>query len=147
MLDGVPAVPVMELANGVRNIIPMLHLTRTWNSVMAAATMRRGMALARDYAQRRKAFGALLSRQPLHIDTLARLQAETEAAFHLSFFLVELIGRDEAGDITPTEADLLRLLTSNRSVGSCEAPNSSATRPAVTCRRKSISQKRSWACT
>src|SRR5690606_10490992 len=112
MLEGTPAVPVMELANGVRNIIPMLHLTRTWNSVMAAATMRRGMALARDYARRREAFGAPLARQPLHVDTLAQLQAETEAAFHLSFYLVELIGRDEADDITPQDADLLRLLTS-----------------------------------
>jgi len=112
MLDGTPAVPVMELANGVRNIIPMLHLTRTWNSVMAAATMRRGMALARDYARRRVAFGAPLSRQPLHVDTLAGLQAETEAAFHLSFYLVELIGRDEAGDISGEDGDLLRLLTS-----------------------------------
>ncbi len=111
-LDGAPAVPVMELANGVRHIIPMLHLTRTWNSVMAAATMRRGMALAKDYAQRRVAFGAPLARQPLHVDTLAGLQSETEAAFHLSFYLVELIGRDESGDIGPAEGDLLRLLTS-----------------------------------
>jgi hypothetical protein len=96
----------------VRNIIPMLHLTRTWNSVMAAATMRRGLALARDYAQRREAFGAPLSRQPLHVETLAQLQAEFEAAFHLSFFLVELIGRDEAGEISDEDAELLRLLTS-----------------------------------
>ncbi len=112
MLKGTPAIPVMELANGVRNIVPMLHLTRTWNSVMATATMRRGVALARDYAQRRQAFGALLADQPLHIDTLARLQAETEAAFLLSFFLVELIGRDEAGDASTEEVELLRLLTS-----------------------------------
>lgn len=112
MLGGTPAMPVRELTDGVRNIIPMLHLTRTWNSVMAAATMRRGMALARDYARRREAFGASLSRQPLHIDTLAGLQAETEAAFHLSFYLVELIGRDEAGMISDEQADLLRLLTS-----------------------------------
>ncbi|MBP8949215.1 MAG: acyl-CoA dehydrogenase family protein, partial [Candidatus Promineofilum sp.] len=52
LLEGAPAVPVMGLDNGVRHIIPMLHLTRTWNSVMAAATMRRGLALARDYAKR-----------------------------------------------------------------------------------------------
>ncbi len=112
LLDGAPATPLMGLDNGVRHIIPMLHLTRTWNSVMAAATMRRGLALSRDYAKRREAFGALLARQPLHADTLAWLQAETEAAFHLSFYLVELIGRDETGDISPTDADLLRLLTS-----------------------------------
>lgn len=112
MLEGAPATPVMGLDNGVRNIIPMLHLTRTWNSVMAAAMMRRGVALARDYAQRREAFGAPLSQQPLHLDTLAALQVEAEAAFHLSFYLVELIGRDETGEISPEDAALLRLLTS-----------------------------------
>ncbi|MEZ4518695.1 MAG: acyl-CoA dehydrogenase family protein [Chloroflexota bacterium] len=111
-LDGTPATPVIGLNNGVRNIIPMLHLTRTWNSIAATSTMRRGMALARDYARRRVAFGAPLSQQPLHVDTLAGLQAETEAAFHLSFFLVDLLGRDEAGENTPEEAELLRLLTS-----------------------------------
>ncbi len=111
-LEGTPAIPVMGLENGVRNIIPMLHLTRTWNSVTSAAMMRRGMALARDYAQRREAFGAPLSEQPLHVATLADLQAETEAAFHLSFFLVRLIGRDETGMLTTGESDLLRLLTS-----------------------------------
>ncbi|MFQ5400769.1 MAG: acyl-CoA dehydrogenase family protein [Anaerolineae bacterium] len=111
-LDGAPAIPVMELANGVRNIIPMLHLTRTWNSVTAVAFMRRGLALARDYARRRQAFGALLAQKPLHLDTLAGLQAEMEAAFHLSFYLVEIIGRDEAGELSPEQRDLLRLLTS-----------------------------------
>ncbi|MCA9897233.1 MAG: acyl-CoA dehydrogenase family protein [Anaerolineales bacterium] len=112
MLTGTTAVPVMGLNNGVRNIVPMLHLTRTWNSVSAASFMRRGMALARNYAQKRIAFGAPLSEKPLHLDTLAWMQAETEAAFHLTFFLVELIGKDEAEVISEEEAHLLRLLTS-----------------------------------
>jgi len=111
-LDGAPAWPVMELANGVRNIVPMLHLTRTWNSISAVAFMRRGLALARDFAHKRIAFGAPLIEKPLHADTLAGLQAETEAAFHLTFYLVELIGLDEAGEITDDARDLLRLLTS-----------------------------------
>lgn len=111
-LDGTLAKLVMEPANGVRNIIPMLHLTRTWNSVSAAALMRRGLALARDYARRRHAFGATLARKPLHLETLANLQAELEAAFHLTFFLVELIGREETGKISTEHSDLLRLLTS-----------------------------------
>jgi hypothetical protein len=96
----------------VRNIVPMLHLTRTWNSVTAASFMRRGLALARDYARRREAFGAALARQPLHADTLAGMQAEFEAAFHLSFALVELIGADEAGELDDMGRELLRLLTS-----------------------------------
>lgn len=111
-LEGAVAVPVCGLDRGVPNIVPMLHLTRTWNSVVSAASMRRGVALARDYARRREAFGAPLAQQPLHVDTLAGLQVEAEAAFHLSFYLVELLGRDETGEITLEEEDLLRLLTS-----------------------------------
>jgi acyl-CoA dehydrogenase len=112
MLQGTPAVPIMGLTHGVRNIVPMLQLTRTWNSISAAAFMRRGLALARSYARQRIAFGAPLSQKPLHMDTLAELQAETEAAFHLTFFLVELIGKEEKGVIGEDEARLLRLLTS-----------------------------------
>src|SRR5207344_1174086 len=57
------------------------------------------------------AFGTPLAEKPLHLDTLAGMQAEFEAAFHLTFFLVELIGRDEAGELSAGEKDLLRLLT------------------------------------
>jgi alkylation response protein AidB-like acyl-CoA dehydrogenase len=111
-MDGTPAQLVMEPENGVRNIIPMLHLSRTWNAIMSVALMRRGLALARDYAGRRHAFGATLSEKPLHMDTMATQQAEMEAAFHLAFYLVELIGWDESGVITTDQADLMRLLTS-----------------------------------
>lgn len=112
LLNGTPAVPVCGLANGVRNIVPMLQITRTWNSVSAVAFMRRGLALGRDYAQRRFVFGETLNKKSLHIDTMAGLQAEFEAAFHLTFFLVELLGRQEAGDISDEERELLRCLSS-----------------------------------
>ncbi len=110
-LDGTPAQPVTGLSDGVRNIAPMLNVTRTWNSVSSVAYMRRAIALARDYARRRVAFGAPLAEKPLHLDTLADLQAEYEAALHLTFFLVERIGRDEADEASAQERDLLRLLT------------------------------------
>lgn len=112
MLQGVTAVPVSGLANGVRSIVPMLKITRTWNSISSIAFMRRGLALARDFATRRHAFGSTLDKKSLHIDTMAGLQAEFEAAFHLTFFLVQLIGKEEANDISDDEAELLRLLTS-----------------------------------
>ena len=112
MLRGTLAVPVLGLTDGVRNIVPMLQLTRTWNSVTAAAFMRRGLALARSYARQRVAFGAGLSGKPLHVDTLAGLQAETEAAFHLTFYLVELVGKAEHDAASEDETRLLRLLTS-----------------------------------
>jgi alkylation response protein AidB-like acyl-CoA dehydrogenase len=110
-LEGTPAVAVAGEADGVRNIGPMLNITRTWNSVSAVSYMRRGLALARDYARRRVAFGAPLAEKPLHFDTLAGLQAEYEAGFHLAFYVVEMLGREETDGLDVAGSDLLRLLT------------------------------------
>jgi len=110
-LDGTAAELVCGTADGVKNIAPMLNVTRTWNSVTAVALMRRGLALARDYARKRVAFGAPLAEKPLHLDTLAGLQSEFEAAFHLTFLVVELLGRAEAGRASAEQEALLRLLT------------------------------------
>jgi len=110
-LDGTPATPVVGLNDGIKHITPMLNITRTWNSVGACLAMRRGLALAGDYAARRVAFGAPLADKPLHVDTLAAIHAELEGAFHLTFRAVELLGREEARTITEEEALLLRLLT------------------------------------
>ncbi len=111
-LEGVRAVPVTGLAHGVKNIVPMLQVTRTWNSVTAASFMRRGIALARDFAARRVQFGAPLSEQPLHVDTLDTLEAETAGAFLASFLVCELMGKDEARVATEQELQLLRVLAS-----------------------------------
>jgi alkylation response protein AidB-like acyl-CoA dehydrogenase len=91
-LDGAPATMVGAMEGGVRQITPMLSITRTWNAISAASAMRRGLALARDYARRRKVFGALLVDKPLHVDTLAMLEAEYAGAFCLSFRSAGLIG-------------------------------------------------------
>ncbi|HEX6272606.1 MAG TPA: acyl-CoA dehydrogenase family protein [Polyangiaceae bacterium] len=109
-LDGARAELVAGLDNGVRAIVPMLQTTRTWNAVIAVSSMRRGIALARDYAERRRAFGAPLAEKPLHLETLARLEAEFESQFLLAFRSVELLGKLEAGDATEREERLLRLL-------------------------------------
>jgi alkylation response protein AidB-like acyl-CoA dehydrogenase len=47
----------------------------------------------------------------LHRDTLATLQAETEAAFHLAFYVAELTGQSETSEILENDARLLRILT------------------------------------
>jgi acyl-CoA dehydrogenase len=110
-LDGVFAEPVKGLSDGTRNITPMLNITRSWNTVAAVSAMRRAVALARDYSNKRVQFGAPLSDKPLHLDTMAGLQAELEAAFHLSFRAIELLGKHETGTISESEARMLRLLT------------------------------------
>jgi alkylation response protein AidB-like acyl-CoA dehydrogenase len=110
-LDGTPAHLISGTQDGVREIAPMLNVTRAWNAASAVSYMRRGLALARDYASRRMAFGALLRDKPLHLDTLAGLQAEYEAALHLVFYAIEWLGREEADGLTGEELPLLRLLT------------------------------------
>ena len=109
-LDGAPAQLVAGSTQGTRRIEPMLKITRVWNSVCACAFMRRGVALAHDYAERRRVFGSALVEQPLHRDTLAALQAELAGAFHLTFELVSLLGREEAGELDETGRQLLRLM-------------------------------------
>lgn len=111
ILDGTPAQLVCGTTDGVKHIAPVLNVTRTWNSVTAVSLMRRGIALARDYARKRVAFGAPLAEKPLHVDTLAAIEAEFEGALHLAFFVVELLGRVEAGRASEEQAELLRLLT------------------------------------
>lgn len=110
-LDGTPAKLVQGQTGGIRNIAPMLNITRLWNGISAVSLMRRAIALSLDYAHKRVAFGAPLSEKPLHMDTLASLQAEMEAAFHLAFHVAELTGLNESGEITEEQALLLRLLT------------------------------------
>jgi acyl-CoA dehydrogenase len=111
MLEGTRAELVGEAFNGTRAIEPMLGVTRMWNSVCAIAAMRRGLALARSYAARREAFGQPLAQQPLHLDTLAAMEAETWGAFLMTFLLVELAGRREGGEIDDGQRALLRLVT------------------------------------
>ncbi|RUL69715.1 acyl-CoA dehydrogenase family protein [Dyella choica] len=110
-LEGLPAWPVGELAHGVRQIAPMLNITRTWNAIGAVAGMARAISLARDYALRRSAFGRLLLEHPLHAQTLADMQAEFEGAFALVFEVAQLLGRVEQGIASAHEATSLRLLT------------------------------------
>lgn len=111
LLEGARAELVGDTRNGTRNIEPMLVVTRAWNSVTSVAFMRRGLALARSYASQRRAFGSMLSELPLHVDTLAGLEAETRGAFLLAFELVELMGTQEVGELSAEQRALMRLLT------------------------------------
>jgi acyl-CoA dehydrogenase len=111
LLDGARAELVGDTRNGTRNIEPMLVVTRAWNSVTSVAFMRRALALARSYSGQRRAFGSMLNELPLHMDTLAGLEAETRGAFLLAFELVELMGRQEAGELSEQQRALMRLLT------------------------------------
>lgn len=110
-LEGTPAQLVGGPGQGVKKISSLFNITRIYNSVCAVGYLRRGLALARDYASRRQAFGAPLADQPLHVETLAGLEVEYRAAFQLVFRLIELLGKEETGKATAAESSVLRLLT------------------------------------
>ncbi|XP_032435332.1 acyl-CoA dehydrogenase family member 11 [Xiphophorus hellerii] len=111
LLDGLPAYRLSEEGRGVASIASMLTITRIHNSISAAAAMRRVLQLARDYATRRTAFGKLLKDHPLHMQTLARMEVETRAAFLLVMDVCRLLGREESGLASQLDLHLLRLLT------------------------------------
>jgi alkylation response protein AidB-like acyl-CoA dehydrogenase len=109
-LEGTPAQLVGGAGDGVRKIATLFNITRVYNAVAGVAGMRRAIALASDYAGRRRAFGKLLIEHPLHVETLADMQLELRAAFLLAFRVVELLGKDECSEATESEAQLLRFL-------------------------------------
>jgi alkylation response protein AidB-like acyl-CoA dehydrogenase len=102
---------VGDPAHGVRAIAPVLQVTRLWNAFGSLSTMARCLALARDYARRREAFGKPLIEQPLFADALAGWESEFEAAFHLAMEVALLLGRVESGAGNERDAALQRLLT------------------------------------
>ena len=119
-LDGTPATPVSGLERGVAAIAPMLNLTRSWNAVTACAMMRRCIALATAYAERREAFGKPLIEQPLHRRTLAALEAEQAAGACATLAMVDELGRVERGG-DGASPELLRLLTPMVKLGTGKA--------------------------
>ncbi|HKP98541.1 MAG TPA: acyl-CoA dehydrogenase family protein [Fibrobacteria bacterium] len=110
-LQGTPARLVGDKAHGIRKMSSLFNLTRIHNSVYAVSYMRRALALAKDYASKRKAFGKPLAELPAHAETLSEMQVEWEGCFHLTFHLTLLLGREETGESAEGEAALLRLLT------------------------------------
>lgn len=110
-LEGTPARLVGGTGDGIRKISTLFNITRVYNAVAAVAGMRRAIALATDYARRRTAFGRPLIEQPLHVDTLAELSLRFRACFLLAFRVAELLGKEECGEASEIDLQLLRLLT------------------------------------
>ena len=96
-LDGAEAWPVGDPAEpGLRRMLALVQVTRIHNAAAAAASMRRGLVLARRFAETREAFGQRLFRQPLHREVLAWLAVDADAAFALTGLCFALLGREEA---------------------------------------------------
>ena len=110
-LQATPAKLLGKEGAGVATISTLFNVTRIYNCVCAISTIRRGIALAGDYAQKRVAFGKKLAQLPLQANTLAHIQVNLMASFHLTMHLSWLLGREETGQGSLEEKLLLRMLT------------------------------------
>ena len=110
-LNGAKATLVGPANEGVKRIASVLNITRLYNSICAIGHMRRALDLAQNYATKRKAFGAYLIDHALHRKTLDDLENEFQNCFKLTFYVVELLGKEEVGLATEEEKKTLRALT------------------------------------
>jgi putative acyl-CoA dehydrogenase len=72
-----------EPEQGVKMISTILNITRIGSCISALGMARRAVAVARDYSHRRTVFGFKLSKQPLHLHTLAALELEVRGCLYL----------------------------------------------------------------
>jgi putative acyl-CoA dehydrogenase len=103
--DGAWAVMVGAEGEGVKTIIEMVNHTRLDCVIGSASLMRQAVAQATHHTAHRRAFGKLLSEQPLMVNVLADLALESEAT---TILMMRLAGAfDRAED--PTEASFRRI--------------------------------------
>ncbi|HEV2891216.1 MAG TPA: acyl-CoA dehydrogenase family protein [Frankiaceae bacterium] len=124
-LDGAEAWPVGDPSEpGLRRMLALVQVTRIHNAAAAAAGMRRGLVLARRFAETREAFGQRLFRQPLHREVLTWLAVDAEAAFAVTGLCFSLLGRYEvdgdadAGALLRFAATLAKASTGKLAVAS-----------------------------
>ena len=90
---------------GIATILDMVALTRFDCMVGSSAIMRMAVVQAIDHSRQRRAFGKLLSDQPLMQNVLADLALESEAALVLTMRLARALDQRDQ----PAERHLLRL--------------------------------------
>lgn len=111
-LVGSVAHRLSDPGRGIPLITTLVNITRLYNAIASVGFMRRMVALMRDYAHRRTVFGAPLSRNPMHLETLAEAEVQLRAATAFSFDVAERLGRAEIpAECTEEDAAMLRLLT------------------------------------
>jgi len=104
---------VGEIGKGVRTIANLFNITRIWSVMGSAGMMVSVLALARDYAKKRIAFGKPISELPAHVSTISRLEIQSRAITQMFVKVTLLLGDEERNDSKESivSSRLLRLLT------------------------------------
>ncbi|KIM43215.1 hypothetical protein M413DRAFT_444026 [Hebeloma cylindrosporum] len=112
-LEGAEGYLIGNLGQGVKNITPVLNITRLWSATASIGNLRKCLAIATSYAKVRaiQSGNLLLKDVPIHVEQLASVNLLYRALTHLTFGVVDLLGKVESGVATPDEQRRLRMLT------------------------------------
>lgn len=112
-LESSDAYLIGDLNRGVKNISPVLNITRVWSAIASTGSLRACLAIATAYAKVRKIQNGsvLLKDTPLHVSQLASINLLYRALTHLTFGVIRLLGKAECGIATSDELRRLRVLT------------------------------------
>ena len=112
-LESSEAYLIADLNQGVKNISPVLNITRIWSAIASIGGLRKCLAMATAYAKVRKVQGGtvFLKDAPLHVSQLASISLLYRALTHLTFGVIRLLGKSECGVATSDELRRLRALT------------------------------------
>ncbi|KAF5369463.1 hypothetical protein D9758_002733 [Tetrapyrgos nigripes] len=102
-----------RLNQGVKNITPVLNITRIWSGLGSVGGLRKCLAIATAYAQVRKVQGGkvLLKDIPIHVAELAKINLMYRGLAHLTFGAIRLMGRVECKVASEEEENRLRIMT------------------------------------
>ncbi|KAI8340250.1 acyl-CoA dehydrogenase/oxidase [Chlamydoabsidia padenii] len=114
-LDGMEAYMIGQPGRGVATIASVLNITRIYSAIGVMCSLRRCLAIAKDFAMKRQVGTRTLDKTPLHITTLARLELIFRAGTQISFYAIQLLGRTESlpeeDQQRKEDMEVLRLLT------------------------------------
>lgn len=111
VLAGLPARRIGEAGRGVATISTMLNVTRLHNSIAAVGFMTRALMLFANHAENRSVFGRLAADQPMQRALCEALEVDARAITISTIELSAIVGRSENKCASPTDLNLLRLIT------------------------------------
>ncbi|WP_456277232.1 acyl-CoA dehydrogenase family protein [Bacillus sp. AK128] len=107
--EGAKAYLIGNPARGINYMMEALNLSRICNSVASIGIMRRAFLEAKEYAEKREAFGNRLTQYPMVQDTLGKLAAKLHVETATIFDSIKLYERVTDGVATEEETVLNRL--------------------------------------
>ncbi|KAH7922943.1 hypothetical protein BV22DRAFT_1036936 [Leucogyrophana mollusca] len=112
-LESTKAYLLGNFNQGVKNILPVLNITRVHSAISGTGHLRKCLEIAVSYSRVRaiRSGTQLLKDNPLHVAQLASISLVYRALTHLAFGTIVLMGKAETGTSSAEEGHLLRILT------------------------------------